>query len=261
VADTSAVTGPTSNASQPVRTSSGSPDTLPLQGYTIDQLADYVERQLGKPTWIVELTRQQVLDCCQDALNLASVWMPLRRYQSLVLAKGKFRYIEGVDVGQGVADVTFVEPNPVPTEIFYGNLIEPAPLFRLGLDEYDTFLRWRKTWMRVTSVRPDWLYDEYEQCLYIHNPIERYHAGVMTFNSYTDTKQLRGAVALWVKRYAEAKGNKKLGDVWMKYSGAIPGPAQNLQLDAARRDQAQTEMTKLEEELKGMQQGAGISID
>ena len=81
------------------------------------------------------------------------------------MVRGQHRYLDGEDVGLGIANIQFVEPNPVPTEIFYGNLINPAPLFRLGLDEYDTFLRWRKTWQRVTSVRPDWYYDEMERCL------------------------------------------------------------------------------------------------
>ena len=31
----------------------------------------------------------------------------------------------------------------------------------------------------VMSVQPDWLYDDFGQQLLIHNPIERYHAGVV----------------------------------------------------------------------------------
>lgn len=252
---------PTSNASTPILTSASSPDTLPLRGYTIDALANYILRQLGSPTWQVELTKQQVLDCIQDALGLFSQWVPLVRVGSLSMVRGQHRYLDGVDVGLGVANVQFVEPNPVPTEIFYGNLINPAPLFRLGLDEYDTFLRWRKTWQRVTSIKPDWYYDEYERVLLIHNPIERYMAGVFCYFPVERTESLTMTGADWVKRYALARAKKLLGEVWMKFSGAIPGPAQNLQLDAQRRQAAQEEIDKLEEQLKGMQQSAGIHVD
>lgn len=249
----------TSNSATPVAT--GSPDSLATSGNSAEQLAGYVERQLGAPTWTVELSRQQILDCINDALTLWSIWVPMRKAQSLVLVQGQFRYLQGVDVGQGIADVSFVEPNPVPTEIFYGNLINPAPIFRLGLDEYDTFLRWRKTWMRVTSVQPNWMYDDVDRCLYIHNPIERYMCGVICYFDYTDTQQLDSVGSQWVKRYSVAKCNMLLGQQWMKFSGAIPGPVQNLQLDAQRRQVWIDEMNRLEAELKGMQRSAALTVD
>lgn len=248
-----AVSGPSSNASQPAFTSAQSPDTLPLRGYTVAQLSNYIMRQLGSPTWQVELSNQQILDCIQDALSMFSQWVPNIKVGGLSMVRGQYRYLDGEDVGLGVAKVEFVEPNPVPTEIFYGNMINPAPLFRLGLDEYDTFLRWRKTWQRVTSVRPDWFYDDMEHCLYIHNPIERYHAGIFCYWLHERTENLTVTGADWVKKYSLAKSRYLLGEIWMKFSGAIPGPAQNLQLDQARRDKAQEEINKLEEQLRGMQ--------
>jgi hypothetical protein len=108
-----------SNSATPRGDSSASLDTLPLNGYTRDQLANYIYRQLGSPVWNVELSRQQVLDAIQDSLNLYSIWRPCIRVGGLVLQRGRFKYLEGEDVGQGIANVQFVEPNPVPTEIFY----------------------------------------------------------------------------------------------------------------------------------------------
>ncbi|MGE0406973.1 MAG: hypothetical protein AB7O65_11790 [Candidatus Korobacteraceae bacterium] len=244
-----------------MRTSADSPDTLPLRGYSMDQLVQYILRKLGQPVWNVEVTNQQVIDCIQDALQLFSEWVPMRKAQSVQLTRGRFNYLDGVDVGQGVAQVSFVEPNPVPTEIFYGNLINPAPLFRTGLDEYDTFLRWRKTWQRVTSIQPDWFYDEVERVLYIHNPIERYLCGVICYFPYDRTQDLTPIGSRWVKEYALASARYMQGDLWMKFSGAIPGPVKDLQLDATKRDKAAEEMEKLKEQLKGMQTQAGIFID
>jgi hypothetical protein len=249
----------TSNSATPVPVTS--PDSLANKGVGLEQLADYVERQLGAPTWNVELSRQQILDTINDALTLWSIWVPLRRAQSIILVQGQFRYLEGVDVGQGIAEVSFVEPNPVPTEIFYGNLINPAPIFRLGLDEYDTFLRWRKTWMRVTSVQPNWMYDDVDSCLYIHNPIERYMCGVICYFDVTDPRALDSVGSQWVKRYSVAKANMLLGQQWMKFSGAIPGPVQNLQLDQERRRMWTDEMNRLEAELKAMQRSAPLTVD
>lgn len=251
----------TSNASQPKTTSAESPDTLPLTGYTRDQLKNYIIRQLGSPMWNVEITNQHILDCIQDAVGLFSLWVPLLRVGTLPLVRGQFKYLQGADVGMGIVDVQFVEPNPVPTEIFYGNLINPAPLFRTGLDEYASFLNWRKTWARVTSIRPDWFYDDGEQALYIHNPIERYQCGLFAYFPYTDTTKLTFVGADWVKRFALAKARFTQGELWLKFSGAIPGPVKDIQLDAGKRDKALEEIDKLMEQLKGMQKSAPLAID
>ena len=249
-------------------TSANSPDTLPVVGYTHDQLKNYIKRQLGDPVWDLEITEQQILDAVQDALIFYSIWRPALRYQALKLQSSVKTYLLGVDLGipgsgmpgLGVVDVSFVEPNPVPTEIFYGNLIDPAPLFRTGVDEYDTFLRWRKTWARVTSVRPDWLWDDTRGCLYIHNPIARYHAGVLVYAMWP-LQRLPVFGADWVKKYALAKARYTYGEVLAKFSGALPGPVKDLQLDQTKREKAEQDMQKMEEQLKAAQEQVPMSID
>lgn len=243
------------------RTSANSPQTLPLKGYTCDQLADYIFRQLGSPVWQVELSRQQVLDAIQDALQLYSVWVPQVRVGSIQLERGRFKYLEGEDVGQGIALVTFVEPNPVPTEIFYGNLINPAPLFRVGIDEYDSFLRWRKMWQRVTSVKPDWFYDEVAKILYIHNPIERYQAGVFIYGNYERTEGLDQTGAMWVKEYALEQSRFTYGEILAKYGNAIPAPLKDIQLDNQKREKAEKRLDTMREKLQGMQRLTPVSFE
>ena len=252
---------PTSNASEPILTSAGSPDTLPLTGFTCDQLKNYIIRQLGGPTYAIELTNQQILDHIQNALGLYSQWVPNIKVGSLVLIRGQHKYLQGVSLGLGIAKVDFVEPMATPTDLFFAGLINPAPLFRTGLDEYDTFLRWRKTWMRVTSIKPDWFYDDVEQCLYIHNPVERYQAGIFCYWPHERTEKLSYTGADWVKRYALAACELQLGKIFSKYSGAIPGIGQNLQLDQQKRELAQAEIDKLMEGLRGMQISTPFSID
>ena len=108
-----------STQTPPKVTSANSPQTLPLKGYTCDQLADYIFRQLGSPVWQVELSRQQVLDAIQDALQLYSLWVPQVKVGNIQLERGRFKYLENEDVGQGIALVTFVEPNHAMCQLLY----------------------------------------------------------------------------------------------------------------------------------------------
>lgn len=250
-----------SNSATPRGDSSSSVDTLPLVGYSRDQLTKYIFRQLGSPVWNVELTQQQVLDAVQDALNLYSIWRPCVRVGGIVLQRGRFKYLEGEDVGQGVVNVQFVEPNPVPTEIFYGNLINPAPLFRVGIDEYDMFLRWRKIWQRVTSIKPDWFYDESERVLYIHNPIERYQAGVFIYGIWRDTRYLDYIGSQWVKEYALEQARYTYGEILSKYGNAVPAPLKDMALDRDKRSNAEKRLDKLRERIQGMQLLTPVSFE
>ena len=250
-----------SNDATPRTTSADSPDTLPAKGFTRDQLANYIYRSLGSPVWQVELSRQQVLDAIQDGLQLYSVWRPCVRVGQIQLIRGQFQYLVGEDVGQGITSVSFVEPNPVPTEIFYGNLINPAPLFRVGLDEYDTFLRWRKVWMRVTSVKPDWFYDDYERALMIHNPIERFQAGIFIYADWRETTYLDTIGSQWVKEFSLEQSRFNYGEILAKYGHAIPAPLKDMQLDNQKRDKAEKRLDALKIRLQGMQLLSPISFE
>src|SRR5689334_8149062 len=82
-------------------TSAQSRDTLPLVGYTHDQLSDYIFRQLGAPVWDIELTKQHVLDAIQDAQGMYSIWRPCLRYGSIKLSSGINIYLKDADLGFG----------------------------------------------------------------------------------------------------------------------------------------------------------------
>lgn len=250
-----------SNEQPPRSSGATSPQTLPAKGYTVDQLADYILRQLGSPVWVVELTRQQVLDSIQDALVLYSVWVPRIKVGAIQLVRSQSKYLEGEDVGQGISNVTFVEPNPVPTEIFYGNLINPAPLFRVGIDEYDSFLRWRKMWQRVTSVKPDWFYDETNKVLMIHNPIERYMAGIFIYANWDSTQTLDQIGAQWVKEFSVESARFLYGEILAKYGNAVPAPLKDIQLDSQKRDKAEKRLDAMRIRLQGMQRLTPVSFE
>lgn len=235
--------------------------TLASKGYAKADLLEYIKRQLGYPIWCVEMTDDQIMDSIQDALMEYSQWRPSTSVIPVQLAQNVNRYLEGVDVGQGVVQVDFVERLPTPTNIFYGNLIDPAPLMKTGMDDYDTFQRWRKTFMRVTSIQPDWHYDDMNQVLFIHNPIARWMATAWVYGNFEDTATLPAYGANWVKNYALARARYVYGEILSKFSGAIPGPVQNLQLDQQKRQEASQQIEKLITELRNAQFFTPISID
>jgi hypothetical protein len=192
---------------------------------------------------------------------MISMYRPRIKFGAVRVVRGRFKYIENVDVGLGVVQVDFVDSVPAPTEIFYGNLISPAPLLRVGLDEYDSFLRWRKTWQRVTSVVADWTYDDSARSLYIHNPVERYHCGIVCHFPWEKTESLDLTSSTWLKKWATAKCNLIYGGIMRKFSGAIPGPIRDLTLDQNKRSEAASEVEKLESQLFALQDSAAIQID
>jgi hypothetical protein len=129
------------------------------------------------------------------------------------------------------------------------------------MDEYDVFLRWYKTWGRVTSVYPDWRYDTFCKVLYIYNAQPIYHCGVEYMDVYRDTRELDAYGADWVRQYAYEQARYNYADVMSKFSGAIPGPVRDLQFDQGKRGEAGTRKAELLEELKGAQPSPGISQD
>lgn len=250
--------------SSQLSTSLTSPDSLPPVGFSYDQLKNYIFRQLGSPVWNIEVTPQQVIDSINDALSLYSIYRPRLLFGSVRLSKSQFEYLqtELADTQiMAVVSVEFVDTVPAPTEIFYGNLISPAPIIRTGLDEYDMFLRWRKTWQRVTSVQPQWQFDQERRLLYVYNPLDRYHCGIELHAMWTDTVNLPLIGATWVKRYATAKSRFLYGEILSKFNGAIPAPLQDLTLDQNKRVEAKEEMEKLEEKLIGMQVVVPVIVD
>ncbi len=244
----------------PDKTSALSPDLLPSR-YKMDELHDYILRQLGSPIWNVEMTKTQVLDSIMVAMRLANKWRPCPRYQALGLVNNQFEYLKGVDLGHVIVDVSFIDLVPTPQSIFYGNLITQVPITGPGLDEYDLYARWRKTWARVTSVQPDWLYDEFSQSLMIYNPIERIHCGVMTLHDWPSTERLPLWLGTWVMEYSLERSRYLYGEILAKYGATLPGPDQNLQLDQTKRASAMERIKAYETQIQSSQFGVPLLID
>ncbi len=250
---------------QPITTSQLSPNTLPQYGYSVDQLEAYIRRQLGSPVFMVEITKQQILDSIQDALVLYSVWRPQIKYGAIALDAGKHEYLQGVDLDLGPISVEFLQRQNLQGNagLFFwgGNLINVAPLVADGMGEYDMFLRWQKMFMRVTSIKPDWVYDQTTKTLLIYNPSPQWLCGIQAYVPYCNVTQLDRYGADWVKKYAFQKSRLAYAEIMNKYSGAIPGPVRDLVLDQGKRDKAEKEIEKLEQTLFNAQVSTPMSID
>lgn len=245
----------------PLTTTQESPDSLPPLGYSLDQLIKYIQRRLSGGIFTVELEVQNIADMVNDSLQLYSIWRPRIRYGSVALQTNRYSYLKGVDLGLGPVQVNFVQRSPIPQALFWGNLVDVAPLMMTGMDQYDMYLRWQKTWARVTSVEPQWVYNEVDKELLIHNPIERFHCGIVAYTTYGDTKHLDFFGADWVKNYAYQQARLMLAEVLSKYSGVVPGPIKDLQLDQGKRSEATTEIKDLKEKLFAAQISTSVQVD
>ena len=95
----------------------------------------------------------------------------------------------------------------------------------------------------------------------IHNPIERYQAGVFMYALYKSTEELDLTGSQWVKEFALEQARYTYGEILAKFSGAVPGPLQALVLDQQKRSNAQARLDKLRERLQNMQLFPSVQID
>jgi hypothetical protein len=91
--------------------------------------------------------------------------------------------------------------------------------------------------------------------------MEMYQAGVLALDSWDKTEYLDGFGAMWVKEYAFQLARLQLAEILSKFSGAIPGPAQALQLDQQKRDKAEAKLKELDDKLFGAQWSIPLTTD
>jgi len=217
-------------------------------------LLDYVVTELGNGAWQVELLEKQIKNAITDTLEHYSRRLPLLGYGAVSLSTTQNKYtFPGQDFGFGIWHVSFIEPDPKPSAIFYANLLDVAPIKTGRFGDYDIFLRWRKTFMKVTSVEPEWMWDQNAQTLWIYNPIEAYKASMWWYLPKT-LAQVDLVHERWVKDYLLARCKYLLGLNRSKFQGAIPGPARDITTDGNDlKSEGRDEMKRLEDQLFSMQ--------
>jgi len=220
---------------------------------TYDGLIQYIKDQLGEGIFSVELTQAQIDNSIGDALYLYSARQPLIKFKALIVNPQIKVYKIDHDVGFGIFDVHFVQPDPQPSAIFYANLLDVAPIKVSTMESYDIFLRWRKTFMRVTSVEPNWEWEPTSQSLMVYSPIEQTKACYFWFAPRT-VNQIPMQHVNWFRRYATAKAKNTLGKARSKFQGLLPGPARDINLNGdALQQESNEEILALEAQLLSFQ--------
>ena len=157
-------------------------------------------------------------------------------------------------IGYGIFDCEFITDDIRPAAVFYMGLLgDKVPLNSVMLAEYDSFLRYRKTMMRSTSVAPQWQWDEDTSTLFIYAPVFNLKA-CYYWHEPRPLSKVRLEHQDWMRSYSLASAKMTLGKVRSKFSGVLPGPAQQLQLNGAELcAEAREELKALTEYLIGVQ--------
>jgi len=217
-------------------------------------LIEYVKNELGGGFWKVELSPSQIKLAIQDALKEYSRRIPIEMFGAIALSSTQSKYdFSAQDMGFGIYHVAFVEPDPKPSAIFYANLLDVAPIRTSRFQDYDLFLRWRKTFMKVTSVQPEWFWDPIQKILWIYNPIEQYKASYFWYMP-RELATVDLAHERWVEKYVLARSKYMLGVNRSKFQGAIPGPSKDINTDGKEmKEEGTKETEELETQMLSMQ--------
>ncbi len=84
---------------------------------------------------------------------------------------------------------------------------------------------------------------------------------MQAYTPYDDVKTLDNFGADWVKKYAFQKSRLAYAEIMNKFSGAIPGPVKDLQLDQQKRDKAEEKIKELDEKLFAAQISTPMGVD
>lgn len=222
---------------------------------TLSYVRDYIIQELGQGVFKVELSAQQLDESIRDALRIFSKRKPLVGVHAVDVRPDikTYHLTEEVKRSYGVFHVDFVDVSTPVTALFYYNLIHPAPIRPSFMTDMDIFMRWRKTFQRVLSVAPSWEYFQDRNILMLYTVVHRAKATYF-FHFPRKLSQVPMQHSDWILKYSTAKSKLKLGRIRSKFTGALPGPSRDLQMDGDTLvSEANEEIRTLEEELMSMQ--------
>lgn len=228
---------------------------LLTESYTLDELRAYIRTKLGGQVWRLEgmsLDKTDTIDqAISDAVMNYSKRCPVQSFEVINTTPNKTAY-DVAAPGFGVWAVDFVYPTPVFAP-FMQSLVGVTPLNSLTGGDFALFLTWRKSFQRVTSTAPHWLWNEDQGKLFIYNPMSQGKACAFTFQPRPFGK-IKLAHKDFIKRYALALAKLQLAEHRRKF-GNIPGPGgKDISLNGDKLAEEGTAMVeKLETELMGFQ--------
>lgn len=240
---------------------------MPIAEYTVDTVSSWVLRKLGHPVIAVRLTKEQLADSVEEAvesfsrrlptLKLHAVDMPPThqadpyaeaRTMGTPVGRNSYRF-RLTTFGLGVFEVENGERNILDWMMQFGF---PIPLeyrtFGLALEKYEAYLMWQEEAKRLFSAEFEWRWEE--PYLYVANVPD---SSTKLFYSYWDFHDL-SSIPLewrkWVKDYALAEAKGTLAKIRGKYQ-TVPSPGGGVQMDASElQSQHEQEKERLIEDLE-----------
>ena len=227
---------------------------LEVHKYNVQEIRNYVRESLGSNLFKVELSDAQIDNALTDTLLEYGKRQPVYYSRIIDIAVECRAYPITHETGYGIFDVQFITDDIRPAAVFYMGLLgDQVPLNSVMLAEYDSFLRYRKTMMRATSVAPQWDWDEDTSTLYVYAPVYNLKACYFWMTP-RNLSQVRLEHQDWVRSMCLSRSKLTLGKTRSKFSGVLPGPAQSLQLNgAALEAEAREEIRELSEFLFSLQ--------
>jgi hypothetical protein len=227
---------------------------LSVHRYNVSEIRNYVRSQLGSGLFQVELSDEQINNAITDALLTYGMRIPMIYSRILAISPECRSYPLDHDCGYGVFDVQFITDDVRPASVFYMGLLgDQVPLNSVMLADYDTFLRYRKTMMRATSVEPKWDWIEEDNTLLVYAPVFNLRAAYY-WHMPRKLSQVRLEHQRWIRDYSLASSKLQLGKTRSKFQGVLPGPAQNLTLNGdSLQAEAREELKDLNEYLLSVQ--------
>jgi len=230
-------------------------EDIGVKKYNVKELRDYVRESLGSGLFQVELSDQQIDNAITDSLLAYGKRVPLVGNAMLPISPTTRAYHIDHPVYYGIFDVQFVTDDVRPAAVFYMGLLgDKVPLNSVMLAEYDSFLRYRKTMMRATSVSPKWQWDDNDpETLYVYAPVFNLMA-TYHWHAPRPLSKVRLEHQDIIRKLTLAHAKVTLGMIRSKFSGVLPSPASNLQLNGTELlAQGREEIDKIEEMLISIQ--------
>lgn len=226
------------------------------ENFTLPELRSFIRKKLGGAVWKLEgmdLTKSDTIDQgVSEALHAYSRRVPLQKWRAISVFPSQKDYALS-EPGYGVARCDFIYLNLVVSP-FLSSLIGVSPVLNLEGRDLDTFTRWRKSFMRVTSADPHWHWDEaIPDRIMVNSPSHNVAVGVLTYNPRS-FDQIRLVHKDWIRRASVANCRMILAENRRKFGDKIPSPGGAIQLNGQTLyDEAKSDIEKLEAELFGFQ--------
>lgn len=238
--------------------------------YTEDQLVAYIKERLGQAVWRLEGfdVGSSVENAIADALLDYGRQCPKFNWKEIPPSATK--HTLDTDRVVTVLDVHFIEPVNrfafAPLVGISQQLNGVAPMNLAGTmsnvsGDIAEFLMWRKSFQRVTSTKPQWLYDDESFTVFIHNP-GRFKACIL-YTTYRTFANVKPNHKVWLKKAALANAKQQLGIFRRKFDGSIQGPGGTaIKLDGSDLvTEAEKEIEAAAKELRGFRPRAWPVFD